>query len=253
MVAPTGARLGKTDHSAVPITTPEVVATAMACADAGATVIHAHVRDDQGKHSIDADRYNELAAAIAARTDIRIQVSTEAAGVFEVAHQQACLENVNVRDVSVSVREAMRVPDNVVDFYAIAQRRGMSIQHILYDAEDLGLLLSLQEQGKIPIALNRVIFVLGRYAADMQSIPGDLDPFLKRLGQKNLTWSVCAFGREEHNCLLYALENGGHARIGFENSTTAPDGSIHADNAASVARFVDAAGKRGFAPKGTME
>ena len=249
MVAPTGARLQKTDHPAVPLLPQEILETAISCAKEGATAIHAHVRDQEGVHSIDADRYNSLANQISKKTDLHIQVSTESAGFFGVAAQRQCLANVKTRDVSVSVREINREPDQVRDFYDLAVRRGISIQHILYDANDLALLQSLYEDGGIPTSLNRAIFVLGRYSSDMQSAPSDLDPFLQAGGNVDLVWSVCAFGRQEHNCLLAALDNGGHVRIGFENSFTRPDGTIHPDNAASVAMFVEAAQKKGFGPR----
>ena len=45
MVAPNGARLGKADHPALPVTIAEIVACAAACWHAGAGGIHAHVRD----------------------------------------------------------------------------------------------------------------------------------------------------------------------------------------------------------------
>jgi uncharacterized protein (DUF849 family) len=68
------------------------------------------------------------------------------------------------------------------------------------------------------------------------------------MGDNQLRWSVCAFGQAEHDCLLAALELGGHARIGFENNCLAPDGQVFDSNEASVAAFVDRAAKAGFSP-----
>ncbi len=249
MVAPTGARLQKTVHSAVPITVDEVVQTAIACEQAGASKIHIHVRDKSANHSIDPDLYNAATAAVAEQSRIGIQVSTEAAGVFEVPAQLHCIKNVMAKDVSVSVREIMREPDGLVGFYELAVSRGISIQHILYDQNDLLDLQKLLDQGKIPDELDRVIFVLGRYSSGMQSSPSDLNPFIQGLGDYDLDWSVCAFGNQEHDCLLAALDQGGNVRIGFENSFTASDGTIFPDNETSVSEFVEAASKSGFKPR----
>lgn len=64
MVAPTGARRGKADHPALPVSIPEIVATAVACFAAGARAIHAHVRDAGGLHSLDPGLYRELLAEL---------------------------------------------------------------------------------------------------------------------------------------------------------------------------------------------
>ena len=57
MVAPNGATKTKADHPALPVTIPEIVACAEACARAGADGIHAHVRDAEGRHVLDAGLY----------------------------------------------------------------------------------------------------------------------------------------------------------------------------------------------------
>ena len=249
MVAPNGARLMPSDHPALPITAQDVAKTAKACADAGATSIHVHVRDKNGQHSLDPDLYANAVAEIAKLTPLQVQFSTEAAGIFDVADQRHCLANPASHEASVSLREIAREPELLVDTYVAAQKNGIDIQHILYDASDLTHLLQRYDVGDIPLGSQRAIFVLGRYAEGQISTPADLEPFLTALGNVDLDWSVCAFGPYEHACLLAALDRGGNVRIGFENSRTAADGSVHASNEASVAAFVEAAAKAGFQPK----
>lgn len=249
MVAPNGARLTQADHPALPISTAEVVAAAQACEAAGATSIHAHVRDHENRHTLDATRYNGLHAALAAATDLRIQVSTEAAGVFEVPAQRACLGAVTARDASVALREIARAPELVADTYALAARRGISVQHILYAPEDMEILRAHMDAGILSEDAPRALFVLGRYTPGQVSAPADLEPFLQAMGALKLTWSVCAFGPGEHACLLAALNAGGQVRVGFENNRTAPNGQPFRDNAASVAALVEAAAKQGFVPE----
>ena len=65
MVAPTGARRGKADHPALPVTLPEILNAAVACHAAGADGFHLHIRDDAGVHSLDAGRYRETLEALA--------------------------------------------------------------------------------------------------------------------------------------------------------------------------------------------
>ena len=249
MVAPNGARLTQKDHPRLPITAVELAQTAKACADAGATSIHAHVRDHRGKHSLDPTLYADAVREIAKQTSIPVQFSTEAAGIFDVPAQRHCLENPATRDASVSLREIARAPDSFSDTYRAADEKGVDIQHILYDTTDLQELLDRFDTGEIPQQSRRAIFVLGRYTPGQVSTPSDLDPFLKTMGAAALNWSVCAFGQNEQACLMAALQAGGNARIGFENNRLTPDGTIFPDNAASVAAFVELADKAGFSPK----
>lgn len=249
MVAPNGARLTRADHPAVPLTPAELAETARACHAAGAGAIHLHVRDAAGRHSLDPARYRAALAAIGARSDIAVQITTEAIGLFGVATQIDCIARSGAADASVALREIAREPARLPEAYQAARRAGSDVQHILYDADDLRALLRGYDEGAIPPEFDRVLFVLGRYSVGQRATPGDLAPFLAALGARPLRWSACAFGPQEQACLLAALQHGGGARIGFENNRIAPDGAVFADNAAAVASLVEAAARLGLTPR----
>ena len=83
MVAPTGARLSKSDHPGLPISPEEIAQTAKASALAGAHALHLHVRDAEGRHSLDAGRYREAMAAVAeAVPGMAIQVTANRTTFF---------------------------------------------------------------------------------------------------------------------------------------------------------------------------
>jgi uncharacterized protein (DUF849 family) len=146
------------------------------------------------------------------------------------------------------VRELARDPKRWAEAYAVAVENGTAVQHILYSTDDLNLLLAGYADGTIPKTMRDVIFVLGRYVDGQVSHPSDLDPFLVAKRGHKLRWSVCAFGQNELDCLLYAIQSGGNARIGFENNTLAPDGTPFPDNQTAVATLVAAARTLGYAP-----
>jgi uncharacterized protein (DUF849 family) len=250
MVAPNGARLTKLDHPKLPILINEISDTALACAEAGANAIHIHVRDSQNRHSLDPKIYAKTVKAIRSKTSIHLQISSEAAGIFNVYDQKYCLENSPVNDVSVSLSELERSPELFSGIYNNARIASIDIQHILYDAQDLKRLLKYYDAGIIPEETRRAIFVLGKYKKNQISSPKDISPFLEMLGNQKLQWSVCAFGLNEHQCLLEALNLGGDVRIGFENNTKSNDGTVFENNESSVETFVEAADKIGFKPKG---
>ena len=58
-VAPNGGRRVKVDHPAIPLTAKELAETAAECLEAGAAMIHVHVRDAGGGHLLDADAYGK--------------------------------------------------------------------------------------------------------------------------------------------------------------------------------------------------
>jgi len=235
MVAPNGARRSRADHPAVPVTTDQIAANALACATAGADALHLHVRDDDGRHSLDAGRYREALAEIAARAPaLRLQIATEAGGIFDVADQLACLKAVKPGWASISVREIARDPALAAQVYGTCADLGTEVQHILYDTDDIALLNRWQAEGKVRPDQTAVIFVLGRYTPGQASSPDDLQPFRDAM-PKAAGWMVCAFGSQEHACLLAAARAGGALRVGFENSLNDHCNRPHPDNAASVA------------------
>lgn len=235
MVAPNGARRDRTDHPALPVTTDQIVATALACHAAGADALHLHVRDDQGRHTLDPGRYretlNELSAVL---PEMPVQITTELAGIFDVATQLRCLADLRPHWASIAPREIARAPDLVARVYATCAAQGIRVQHILYDQDDVALLADWTRRGLVRPDQSEVIFVLGRYRTGQIADPADLATFREAM-ERSPTWMLCAFGPREHDCLLEAARRGGQLRVGFENSLTAPDGQPHTDNASSVA------------------
>jgi len=239
MVAPNGARRSKADHPALPLTIPEIVATARACHAAGAGAIHAHVRDGAGRHVLDAGLYTELIAEMARTVpQMPVQITTEAVGRYTAPEQRALLRAVTPEGVSVALREMMSDGDTAAArrFYHDAQAAGVAVQHILYAPGEVTDLAAHVAAGTIPEG-GQLLFVLGSYGAQKDSAPADLVPFLAELARLDLTadWALCAFGKAETACLGAGLAEGGKARVGFENSLWAADGRIAPDNAARVA------------------
>lgn len=243
MVAPNGARRTKADHPALPVTIPEIVACAVACHMAGADGLHAHVRDAEGAHVLDAALYAELLAELARVVPaMQVQVTTEAVGRYSPAEQRTLVETLRPPAVSIALREITAEPDERITacFFAFCAEAGIAVQHILYDAGEVDRLAAHVAAGTIPAAGLQLIHVLGRYTPGQVSTVADLDAPLARLAATGLAadWAVCAFGPAETAILAEALRRGGKARIGFENNLLNADGTVAADNAARVAELV---------------
>ncbi|GAB4353721.1 MAG: 3-keto-5-aminohexanoate cleavage protein [Oricola sp.] len=243
MVAPNGARRTTADHPALPVTVPQIVATAKACFAAGAGGIHAHVRDADQAHVLDAGLYGELIAELAREVPgMAVQITTEAVGRYSPEEQRAVVRAVMPEMVSVALREM--IPDAETDeaarFYAWAHEAQIAVQHILYAPEEVTRLAALAAEGAVPRNGMQLLFVLGRYARNQESDPADLKPFVDAMTASGLSadWAVCAFGRGETAVLGAAFAAGGKARVGFENSLWNADGSLAADNAERVRAVV---------------
>ncbi|WP_052265167.1 3-keto-5-aminohexanoate cleavage protein [Ruegeria sp. ANG-R] len=236
LVAPNGARRGHKDHPALPITMAETVETAKACGMAGANGLHLHVRDQSGQHSLDAGLYRETITELhRAAPQVDIQITTEAAGIFDVQAQFDCLKQARPDWASISVREIARSPELAPRVYSLCADQGTRVQHILYDADDAELLTRWRKDGLVKSDQTERLLVLGRYSTAQESKPEDLDAF----PESTDPWMICAFGALEHKCLQKAAQLGGDVRVGFENSLAGSDGQTWADNAASVAALVD--------------
>ncbi len=256
-VAPNGARKTKADHPALPITADEIAATAAACREAGAAMIHLHVRDPDGRHSLDVETYRAATAAVRAAVgrDLVVQITSEAVGIYRPEEQMQMVRELKPEAVSLAVREI--VPDEAAepaaaDFLAWVTAEGILPQYILYSDDDLRRFDDLIARGIIPGERQVVLFVLGRYTRGQTSEPRELMPFLAANSRDHL-WSVCAFGPRETACAIAAAALGGHARVGFENNLHLPDGSLAADNAALVAAVAEGLGAIGGRPASADE
>jgi len=252
MVAPNGARKTKIDHPALPVTSPELVQTALACWEAGAQGLHAHIRNADQSHLLDAGRYRELLALLKETVpDLEIQVTTEAAGTYQAPEQRQLVLDLRPDWISLSVREMAREPDSKVvrDFYAELSQSQIRIQHILYDANDLRQLFEWLAQGVVlrPASLS-ILWVLGRYSSDGNSNPAELsqvETTLQALGTDIPEQvMVCAFGLGQILCLVEAAKRGWDCRVGFENGWWKQDGSIAQDNADLLQDLRDQLGQR---------
>lgn len=237
-VAINGARRTKADHPGLPMTVLEIAREAALCAEAGAAMLHLHVRDGEGRHSLDADLYRAATDAVRreAGPAIIVQASTEAVGQYSPAQQMSLVRALRPEAVSLALAEI--VPDGTAEaeaapFYREVVEAGTGVQHILYSVSDVLRLRDCSTRGIIPEPRPHALFVLGRYTAGQQSDPFDLLPFLQAW-PRDWPWSVCAFGQAEIAAIALAVGLGGHARVGFENSIVRPDGTAASSNLDAV-------------------
>ncbi|MBY6208644.1 MULTISPECIES: 3-keto-5-aminohexanoate cleavage protein [Halomonas] len=260
MVAPNGARRTRVDHPQIPLTPEALAADALACRDAGAAMVHLHVREPDGRHLLDVAAYRDALGMIRAAVgdDMVLQVTSEAGGRYDPQAQRKLLEELRPESVSVAVRELFGDPREVAASGAVCrnlQAEGGSVQYILYSVEDLLHFNQLRDTGVLPSGKSFLLFVLGRYETPPVADPARLPEFLEALTPGD-RWAVCAFGPTEAECMGLAAAHGGHARVGFENNLWRPDGTLVKDNAELVRltrERIEASGRSIMKPRQVRE
>jgi 3-keto-5-aminohexanoate cleavage enzyme len=237
-VAPNGGRRTKADHPAIPISVDELVLVAQESHEAGAAMIHVHVRDAEGRHCLNAAAYLEVTRAIRRCLGNRlvVQITSESIGRYNPDEQMAVVKAVRPEAVSLALRELVPDAARETDFAAFLgwlQREQIVPQVILYSADDLARFSDLRQRGLVPWNTVPLLFVLGSYAGQRAAEPSELIPFLSAKAALD-HWMVCAFGRREAACVVAAGLCGGHVRVGFENNLQQPDGALALNNAAQV-------------------
>jgi 3-keto-5-aminohexanoate cleavage enzyme len=239
MCAPNGARRGKADHPELPITPLELADCSAEILHAGACIIHLHVRDRSGGHTLDVDCYRRAIDAIRDRVgrELIIQVTSESVGLYTPQQQMDMVRQLQPEAVSLALREICS-PDTpleeIADFFDWMQSVGIFPQVILHNADDL---LRYFELSRRDVFASQSLFMLHVLSGSHQSIPARLREIQLsevRPSVASGVWAACCFGPGEFEMVGSVAAMGGHVRVGFENNLWHPDGRLAVDNAELV-------------------
>jgi 3-keto-5-aminohexanoate cleavage enzyme len=235
-----GAEVTKAQQPKLPTTPQEIIQAAVECYEAGASIIHIHVRDSEGNATQDAGLFREVVEGIRARCDVITQVSTGGA-VWMTAEER--LQSIECRpDMATLTTGTVNFGESVfmnnrelVETFA----RRLQQYEIVPEIEifDMGMLdeaLRLRSMGLLsdPIQFDFVMGVPGAIGAD----PGHLMHMVRCLPPGS-TWSVAGIGRHQLTLGMIALALGGHVRVGFEDNIYYRKGQLAESNAELVARI----------------
>jgi len=258
-VAITGSLPKKKDNPAVPISIAEQVESTQEAFEAGATLVHLHVRNDDGSPTSAPERFEQVLAGIRKHCPgIITQVSTggrsgagrERGGMLHLKPDMASL-------ATGSVNFPTRVYDNapdLVDFLA-AEMKTQGIKPEV-EAFDLSMIFKAAEMvrdGRIAGPLH-IQFVMGVKNA----MPVDRDVFefyvktLRRVSP-DATWTGAGIGRDQLTLARWSLELGGHARTGLEDNVRLDRDTLAPSNAALVRQVADLCGEYGRRPATAAE
>lgn len=233
----------KSDHPGLP-TTPEQIAQAATDAyNAGAAVVHLHIRDEQGLPTANLDTARRVLELINERSPVLTQLSTgvglsvpyeDRAKLVELRPRMASL---NPCSMTFGVGEFRNPPLEVRKLAARMRELGVKPELEIYDLGHLDFCLQLLKEGLLaePLQFSIVMGVVGGMAAT----PDNLFHIVSRL-PKGSVWQGIAIGRSNLNITTVAVAMGGNARTGLEDTLFLRKGE-YADNGALVSRLVQVA------------
>ncbi len=244
-VAPTGAEVTRDDQPALPHTPLEIAADAVACADAGAAVVHLHVREEDGTPSSRLELFVETIALIRERSSVVTMVSTGGAVWMPMDERMAGLEagpdmaGIETGSMNFGEEPFVTIPSDARRVVERAHTLEIALEAEMFDVGHVIQGVRMLEQGELlpPLRANLVFGVPGGVDAS----PEGLDAMLRPL-PASTHWSVTAVGRHQRRMLALALLRGaGGIRVGFEDGVYLRRGVLAASNSELVADAVELA------------
>ena len=251
-----GAETTRAQNPHLPITADELAAEAEKCAQAGASVIHLHVRDDEGRASQEARRFREAIQKIRARTDVIIQTSTGGAVGMSVAERAGPLEctggeapdmaTLNVGTINFGEDVFMNKAADTADMARRIRAHGAMPEIEIYDAGHLDIAAELVKQGLVsaPLHLQFVLGVKGALSASERNLEFLVER-MEELLPAGCSWGVAGVGRHQLPMVELAAMWGGNARVGLEDNIYVDKGVLAEGNAPLVARAVELCERHG--------
>jgi 3-keto-5-aminohexanoate cleavage enzyme len=248
-VAVTGADVFRENNPNIPYTTKEIADSSIEAAEAGATVVHLHVREDDGTPSGRPELFKDVIDRIRAGSDVLTMVSTGGSNEMTIEERTTGLEA--APDISGVESGSMNFGD---DTFITPPAAGRGI---VERAKQLGIALEVEafevghvisairwlEEGLLPapLRINLVFGVPGGIDASPEALAAMIRPL-----PPGTFWTVTCIGRHHQRMLALALLHGAPGiRTGLEDVAYLSRGVLAPSNAALAEMAVGLAGALG--------
>lgn len=236
-----GAEITRNEQPNLPITPDELAAEAYRCYQAGASICHLHVRNDDGTPTQNRDRYDETIRKIRERCDIIVQVSTGGAvGMSADERLQPVslkpeMATLTCGTVNFGNDVFWNPPAHLERFATELKQYGVRPEFEIFDSGMIAnaLRLAKLELVEAPFHFDFVLGVPGALPASPRNLQ-----FLVESIPEGSTWSVAGIGRNQLPMATLAIVMGGHVRVGFEDNIYYRKGELATSNAQLVERVV---------------
>ncbi|MCB1340938.1 MAG: 3-keto-5-aminohexanoate cleavage protein [Pseudooceanicola sp.] len=245
-VAITGSLPTKANNPAVPITVTEQVESTQEAFEAGATICHAHVRNDDQTPSSDPEKFARLKEGLDKHCPGMIQqfstggrsgAGKTRGGMLPLRPDMASL-SVGSNNFPTRVYEN---PPDLVDWLA-GEMKSHEIKPEIeaFDLSHIFKAHEMQQDGRL-VGTPYVQFVMGVKNA----MPVDREVFdfyihtVRRLFGETAPWCAAGIGAKQYLLNDWAISSGGHARTGLEDNVRLDKDRLAPSNAALVKRAAE--------------
>ena len=261
-VATTGAVTTREHTPYVPVAPKEIADEVYACYEAGASIAHIHVREDDGTPSMNMEKFREVVELIRSRCDIVLNLTSSGGiGLDEEDRLRPFTEllpELATLDAGTMNWRHETIFDNNPKFL---ERLGTRMQEVDVKPEieifDVGMLynaLHLLKKGFIKNEALHFQFVLGAPGGMPATIENLV--FLKNLLPANATWGAFGIGKMSVPIMMTTAAMGGHLRVGMEDNIFIRKGELATTNVMFVEqakRIVAELGKEIATPEEARE
>ena len=244
-VAITGSVPTKKDSPAVPVTVPEQIESTHAAYEAGAALVHVHVRNDDGTTTSDPEKFARFLEGIRKHCpDMIVQFSTggrsgmgkERGGMLHLRPEMASLTTGSVNFAKIIYENH---PSLINDLATGMLANDIKPEIEIFDLAMLYNAAKLVADGllKAPVHVQFVLGIPGALPADRQVLDFELAQLERVL--PGATWTAAGIGRHQLTVNEWALELGGHCRTGLEDNLRFDKDRLATSNAELVKRVAE--------------
>jgi 3-keto-5-aminohexanoate cleavage enzyme len=236
----TGPVSTKADNPALPGSPREVAESARDAAQAGAAVVHIHLRDDQGGFTVDLDVARRTVDAVREVCPAIIQLSTGGLAFayedrMKMVESRPAMATLNPCSMTFAAGEFRNPPKQMMELAARMLELGVKPEVEIYDTGHLEMMLYLLHKGLLAEPL-QVSFVMG-VRGGMKGDPALLAYLVRELPD-GTSWQVIGVAKANLPMTTIGLAMGGNARTGLEDTLLLEPGVPVTSNAQLVERLV---------------
>lgn len=268
----TGAIHVPTMSSALPVTPEELIEDGIAAAEAGASILHVHVRDPEtGAPSSDLELFREVASGIKAETNAIVQPTTGGSADMSIEERIAVVPELepetascNMGSMNFGLYPILNAYDEFEQDWEpeyldesrdfIFRNTFGDIEHLLqtfdehgtkpelecYDVGHLYTAKHFLDRGLLdpPLRIQFVMGIHGGIGAEPEHLT-HMHQTAEKLFGDDYSFSVIGAGRQEFPLGTQAVSMGGHVRVGLEDNLYLGQGELAESNAALVEKMVE--------------
>lgn len=247
-----GAEVTKAQNPAVPYTVEEIAAEAKAAYDAGAAIVHLHVRYDDGTPTQNHERFQECENAIYKLCPDVILIPSTGGAVGMTPDERLDSTNTNpVPEMATLDCGTCNFGDEIFDntmptMRAFGKRmleKGIKPEYECFEMGHLDTILTMARKGEVPGHPMQFNFVLGVPGCTPATV-GNLQWLVNNIPAGS-TWTATGIGRNAFTLAAPAIAMGGNVRVGFEDNLYLERGVLAKSNGELVAKVVRIAKEMG--------